>query len=176
MTDATFPAVLATAFEFTENDLHANRQGHLSDDQIRWLRTNAQAYQAGMFPCGVIAAVLALTAAALATMSGWLQLLALVVAGLALMAVALLGYTVWYGRHFRRDIREQRVRSIEGQMHKDVTTHRRSASIIYTIEVDGSRHVVNKEQFTAVREGRPYRLYVTPLAGMLLTLEPLDAT
>ncbi len=173
MTTPPTDTALMQAAGFTEQDLAANRSGHLSERQdymLRQRRIRAALIGAALVLVGVFVA------------SGFLffgsrqdnAILSLVGIGITLCNAVLVGMFVRHWLRLNSDIRGGVVIATSGTLERVLKPV--SRRVVNTMLRVGDVEVfVSKELFEATAHRLPYTLYRAPATGMLLSLECLDA-
>ncbi len=171
-----FDPVIGSRFGFTADDLEANRDGRLTDEQTRLLDATVTAYDRGARRAGRLVAVvftlaIVTTAIAIAATPGG-GLAAASLATVILTGVFMI--VMWAmagGRRARGAIRDRRLRTAEG-----VLTVRTSSTGTWYAHVGDARFGVELVQAQSLREdGRYVVHYLTlPDGAMPLSIEALD--
>ncbi len=163
-------APLMAAMNFTQADLTANRQGHLSQAQIERIKAMRQRHIS-------MAAALFLALALAATLFIFFgqrdQSLILSAAG-GLLTVVNAVMTGSLGRLYMRtasDLRSGGIEVLAGEVERVLRRGRQRDN--YLLRIDGVSLYVNKDIFQVFRHEAPYRIYRTRLSGVLLSAEPL---
>lgn len=161
---------LMPVLNFTDDDLRANREGHLSERQhYRLLSLRRRSIQIGV---GTLVTLIFITTTVLYL--GWLNsstILNVLGTGLIVINAVMVGM---FGRHWMRltgDLNKREVAIVEGAMERVVRPQRRVNS--YLLRIGDAEFSVNKDTFRLFRHETPYRLYVAPYANILLAAEPI---
>lgn len=165
----TDPALMRE-FDFTLDDLAANRSGRLSEVQLYRLRLRRmRSVAAGL----AVLLVMAL-AASLCIFGGARGSSILLVIGLCLTVVAAVVMST-FARHWLRlsaDIREGIASSFAGKLERIVKpVNRRIAT--YLLRVGGAEFSVSKDAFRVFEHEGMYTLYRAKFTGALLSAEKL---
>ena len=159
------------AMNFTQADLHANRQGHLSQAQaerIKRTRRRHTLMAAGLF------LTLALAATALIFMGQQNRNVILSAAGVLLTVInaVLMG---GIGRSYIRidsDLRAGGVETLAGEVERVLRRGRQQDH--YLLRINDISLAVTQDIFLAFKHNAPYRIYRTRLSGALLSAEPIS--
>lgn len=162
---------LARALWFDAYDLAANRAGYLSKKQLSRLARQAGEYRRYLQIAAVFAVItLVLGIAALASgESGAL----IVVALLAGLVIAFVGYQVWRWRQLQQDIAAAEVRRVAGRARAVINHYGRGATFFH-LAVAGQRFNLRRQAILAFQHGGDYHVYYTPAARVVLAAEPVD--
>ena len=165
-------AALMAAMNFTEADLQANRQGHLSQAQADRLKRMRRRY---VLMAAVLFLGLALAATALIFLGQQNRNVILSAAGglLTVINAVLMG---GMGRSYMRidsDLRGGGVETLAGEVERALRRGRQHD--YYLLRIDGVSLAVTQDIFLAFQHEAPYRIYRTRLSGALLSAERISA-
>lgn len=176
---------LADVLGFTEDDLLANEQGHITDAQTgrlrgRWL----ELIPLVVFIVVALAIITPITSFVFRPMpfggssfSGWFFMIA------GLIFLFAVGSSVWKAFNVFRDLQERRVESVEGTVSLDIENRRgsyqaggvsfrtNSSRMEYALYIGGERFKVNKRTFLAFKNGDPYVVYYAPHSKTILSAD-----
>lgn len=166
------PGALMAAMNFTEADLQANRQGHLSQSQSDRLKRMRRRH---VLMAAVLFLGLALAATALIFLGQQNRNVILSAAGglLTVINAVLMG---GMGRSYMRidsDLRGGGVETLAGEVERTLRRGRQHDH--YLLRIDGASLAVTQDIFLAFQHKAPYRIYRTRLSGALLSAEPISA-
>ena len=166
------PGALMAAMNFTEADLQANRQGHLSQAQADRLKRMRRRH---VLMAAVLFLALALAATALIFLGQQNRNVILSAAGglLTVINAVLMG---GMGRSYMRidsDLRGGGVETLAGEVER--TLRRGRQHDYYLLRIDGASLAVTQDIFLAFQHKAPYRIYRTRLSGALLSAERISA-
>lgn len=167
------------AFSLTEDDIAANREGHLSATQSEYL-TQPERYEgksgAG---CGAFVLILIVGFFLFASiqsdtstkkiLNGLGQTIILMLcsgSGIALLGLSMMG-------SLKDDIRNKRVVAVEGVI--ECRSHYQKGEHHYRVSVGRASFAVPKHIYEAFTDGETYRLYYLPLSEVLIAAEHLIA-
>ena len=165
---------LRKLFQFTEADLSANRQGRLSEGQLKRLAQQAQAEQKSARESAIILSVVAAVGLAL----GLIFAFTAPSTGSRLLLVSLLGVLwplAWGGRAVKilreaRSMKEHQLEAARGPVH--IVRHADpSGEVEYTLQVGGSEFDVDGNPSGALREGEECVVYALKATGTILSVE-----
>ncbi|MCU0481360.1 MAG: hypothetical protein MUE54_09120 [Anaerolineae bacterium] len=167
MGDATS---LQETLRFTDADLLANREGHLSDLQQYTLKTRKTRLM-------IIGILIFFGLAFIATLFIFLGsnpansgILTFIGIGLTICNALIIGVLFRQWLKLNADIAAERVDKVQGKLERVLKPVNRRI-ITYIIRVQDTETVVSKEVFTAFTHEQPYILYRTPYTGILLSAE-----
>lgn len=167
MADAT---TLQQALRFSDADLSANREGHLSDSQQIMLQTRkTRLMLIGLFIFFGLAfiATLFIFLGSNPANSGILTLIGI---GLTICNALMVGIIFRGWLKLNSDTSAKRVDKIHGKLERVLKPVNRRI-ITYIIRIQNTETVVSKEVFTAFTHEQSYILYRTPYTGILLSAE-----
>lgn len=159
---------LMSVLEFSAADLQANRLGLLSEAQAAVIRKDHRSYvlkaMALFFAFVIIATILIFIGQKMqnliTTAAG---------SGVTLVNALLIGFS---GREYMRmgsDIRSGAVDALAGDVERVIRRSRKSDR--YILRINDEEIFVTKEIFLCFEHERPYRIYRTRLAKLLLSAE-----
>lgn len=150
---------LATVFNFTDEDLAANRAGKLSERQRLHLRTRIRqrAWLAAAVYVVIGILLVFLSSGGWETFAGGL----LAISVPPLVVSLLLGYEVY---RLSKTHNQNEVRQIEGRVALDVktTSTQYGSQHGFSMTVNDVRFGLKQPQFLAFKNGDPYTIYYTP--------------
>ena len=155
-------AVLMAAMNFTEADLMANRQGHLSPAQVERIKRVRRRHT---LMAAVLFLALALAAAVLIFFGQQNRSFILSAAGglLTMVNALLMG---GLGRSYMRtgsDLRAGGVEALAGEVERVLRRGRQQDN--YLLRIDGASLYVTKDVFLGFQHEAPYRIYRNPSLG-----------
>jgi hypothetical protein len=159
---------LAEVLRFSPDDLNANRAGLLADGQRdRLLRQ----WTVTRVPFIIALIVIGLLATVFLFFGGESDspVLNVIGVGLTLVNAAIVGLAANTWLRTRRDVRDGRVQTLEGELRHTIRINRRVR--VYMLDIAGERLAVPRPVFNAFEEGVRYRLYRAPFTGLLLSAE-----
>ena len=161
-------AALADVFNFSAEDLAANRAGALSEAQKarieRGWRRIFWIILALVVGCGLAATILLFLA-----QQNHSPILSVIGIAITIINAVIVGLGAQSYLRTSGDLRGGRVATINGVVSHTIRVSGRVAT--YILKVDGQEIVVPKAVFFAVAEGKPYRLYRAPASKTLLAAE-----
>lgn len=166
MTEHT--SALMTALDFTQDDLNANRQGNLSEEQSQHLKRIRQRNTL----IGVVAFFVIVIIATTCIFFGQTNqntILSAVGGLLTVLNAVMMGVL---GRSYMRasaDLREGGVQMLEGKLERVVKRGRQGDN--YLVRIADTDIFVTKDIFLQLKHEKKYRLYRTRLSGVLLSAE-----
>ncbi len=163
---------LAEAFEFTQDDLVANRQGRLTACQRSKLVIKKDTSIRFIILIDLLLIVVAVVGIWYFGKHGENFLIWFCVIGL--MALPFMGYAAVRGEQDRwqADIGEGNVESICGVIWLDVR-HRRAWLVDYLLMIGQREWFISKEQFLMLHHGASYCIYYVPKHKMILSIEAI---
>ncbi len=170
MADATPPASLAQVLYFSDADLSANREGHLSESQIQTLQRRKTRLM-------MIGAMIFIGLAFVATLFIFLgtkpensSILTIIGIGLTICNALMVGIIFRQWLKVNSDVAGKRVDIITGKLERVLKPINRRV-INYMIRIQQTETYVPKDVFIAFTHGDSYTLYRTPYTGILLSAE-----
>jgi hypothetical protein len=163
--------MLMQAIGFSEEDLEANREGHITKRQR--VRLNAKRTSWGLRSALAVGIMLFLCASAIIdgnrigdTVESRVAIIALIciIGGTAII------YTRLRGGYFNSDLRKGDVHIIEDRVVLDVSSQGNRGDS-YSVRIDETTFAVNKPIFLAFKNGDPYRIYYAPHSKTILSAE-----
>ena len=161
---------LDEVLNFTDEDLQANRAGHLSDAQIERLRAGWRRY----LIVGIIALIVIGFFAVLLIFQGQRgesDVLVFIGFALTLINAAIMGLIGQAYIRLSRDLRASSLITTCGTVVHTVKIYNRAAT--YLLDIEGERLLVPKPVFFAFEDKVPYALYRTAGSKTLLSAERL---
>lgn len=153
---------LTKAFHFSEEDLNANREGHLSVAQRAILQNRLDT---------ALATVVIVIVLAIACASGVSEVHAL--AAVFLFLIVLMIQRIAKAIMLQRALRTERITTYFGRIHLEVNRNRRAQ--LFIADANGVRYFqITINQLLALRDGEYYRVYVSPHSDMILSIEPVN--
>ncbi len=175
-------ACLGSTFEFSEEDLQANRKGRLTARQAERLRRQRwRTFGSTTRPLMWTTLFTVLVGA------GWHH-------GMttehevsiweigAFAAFLLLGLLPWAGTllkrlllifHLSRDLAGQQVRSRVGALCKQAEEDRRTGEHLFAVVAGVRSEVADRETWEQLQEGERYRVHLAPRSEVVLSIEPV---
>ena len=158
---------LRKAFEFTPDDLAANRAGKLTENQITklqdWQHLNSVFhFVGGLFAIPLVMLFGSSISSELSITVGILVICLLAIAGSAYASI----------QRYRKDIIGSIAESACGLVELDVGWSKYSDN--FTLEIDSFRSSVDRQQFLALKNGNPYCVYYSPRTKRILSIEVYD--
>lgn len=166
MTEQDAPT-LPQALYFTEDDLAANRNGHLSDEQAAQLQARA-----GCSTVGNTLVTLAFVGVGFWTIGIGQWWIGALLFGLG-AAVFWLGRTGRVG--ITTELSTRAVASATGPISLDANEYANPNGTVteYVLEIEDQAFVLSRQAFAAFEDGDTYTVYYLPQAHMLLSAEPM---
>jgi hypothetical protein len=155
--------MLMQAIGFMEDDLEANREGHISRRQ-RVILENDQTFRNTLI---TFAAILAIPLTLLFSCISFSEF-----GNTALFCFLIAGIIFFMRRSWARvndDLRMGDVRAIEGWVKLDFAN--RGNWSLYSLAINGEIFSVKKSVFLAFKNGDPYRIYYAPHSKTILSAE-----
>lgn len=154
-----FDPVLGSRFNFDAEDLRANDEGRLSDEQDRMLATAARVMarhegRTRVLLIVVFAAAIAAVAVGIAVTPGGGLAPAIIAAAILAWILGLVAFFRARGRRTREAMEQRRLRTSEGTL-----AIRSDATGIWWATVGGARFGVELLQAQAMTEGARYRVH-----------------
>ena len=170
MTEQASYDELMQSLNFTTEDVSANRNGELGNQQLDRLRTLQQRTLliGGVGFIGFV--LLATTLLYFGQANGHFILTALGIFTTMINAI----FGGMYGQQYMRitrDIRSNTVEIIEGELERVLKADERFNN--YAVRLDGNEFHITKEQFLQFKHESPYRFYRAPYSKVLLAVEPV---
>lgn len=157
---------LASAFQFDEADLNANRQGELSAEQVHILRKRRSA-QFGLLLLAYVvlnaSIFVPLMVASKAPIGGVFLLLEIVFSLIMALSAA------WTNARFQQDIRQREVKRLFGRIGLSITDKNYAR-----LRIEGQRFRIKNKQALALHDGEYYNIYIAPHSKTILSAEPVD--
>lgn len=167
----TPPMTLMEALDFSPDDVAANREGRVSERQQAKLRA---ARRRSVYVGAAILIAVGLAATVLLFLGERNESAILTFVGISVTVcnAVIMSMIVRNWLRLTADIDSGQVTALEGEVHHTIRVTGRMAN--YLIRLQGQEVVVSKPAFLAIREGAPYRVYRTPAAKTLLSIEAVD--
>nr|MCU0499996.1 hypothetical protein [Anaerolineae bacterium] len=170
-----YEQTLATAFDFTEEDLAANQRGEVTPRQIEILTKKRNQNRWLTLFSGVVLAFM--------VMGGLVALFVFPPFGIIFLAIlAYIGRTVFKQLNaFEQDLKTPQVEVVEGIVNLDIRRSTRTTttgntsstktSISYSVQIGDQTFTVNEKVFLTFKNGDPYAIYFTPFAKTILSVD-----
>ncbi len=166
-------ADLMNAFSFTAPDLYTNRQGHLTQRQIN--RLWRMSFEASILPAIFLMLSIALLSVTLRDFNLLNQPdnLRLNVLGAGTLVLVCVAFGVWRWVRIASDALAANVRTLEGKISLGALQTRNIGyyGTGYRVTVNNTGFIIPSAARTALTEGKRYRLYFTPQAKIILSIE-----
>ncbi len=162
---------LGEAFDFTKDDLAANRQGRLTARQRSNLVIEKDTGSCSIDLIGLAVAVIALIGMWYFGKQDEYCVVWLCVIGL--IGLPFMWYAVVQGERdrWRADMSEESVKSICGRTRLDVI--RTEYSLTYELIISKFQCSINKQQFLTLHHGDSYCIYYVPKHKIILSIEAI---
>lgn len=166
-------AGIADQGPFPQDALDANREGRLTDQQRRGVRTMSRGLRKGELQMAAVFTALGLLVwfaegpAKYATVKPLIGIGSLIIAGF-LLARSFLGADT-----MTADLRSGRVESVEGAISKHTVSGTRSGPSMHYFDVAGRRIEVSRAAYDAAPDAGFVRVYFLPRRKLLVNLERL---
>jgi hypothetical protein len=156
---------LMEAIGFTEDDLEANQEGRLSQEQYRRLARQSRT----MMWVIILLSLVTLPVSCLFTVAhlGMSDTGVFIFVGLMAFGLAVVLTLKWGSKN--RDYHDATVRSVEGRVGLDVGSSGDASTFI--VRVEDQKFKVNKRTFLAFKNGDPYAIYFMPSSKTIISAE-----
>lgn len=156
---------VASAFEFDEQDLEANRRGYLSPSQVQILRKRRnESLGVLLFAFVVLNATFVPLVVSSKGFVNHVFLLMEVVFSLVIALSAL-----WTHIRFRQDIRRRQIKRLFGRIGLYIIDKKNAR-----LHIEGQRFRITTKQALALRDGEYYNIYIAPRMRTILSAELVD--
>ncbi len=166
-------ADLMNAFSFTEPELYTNRQGHLTQRQIN--RLWRMSFDASILPAFFLMLSIALFSVTLRDFRLLNQPdnMRFKVLGAGALVLVCVAFGVWRWLRIASDALAADVRTIEGKLSLGALQTRNIGyyGTGYRVTVNTTGFIIPSAARSALTEGKRYRLYFTPKAKIILSIE-----
>jgi len=160
---------LMRVFDFSADDLAANRNGNLSEMQLYTLKLRLR--RSILIGVGILIALA--FAATLCLFLGSRQsslILTLTGVGITICSAAIIGNFARGWLRLNADIREGKAQRHHGKLGRIVKPITRNV-VVYLIRVDGAEFNVGKDAFKLFTHDAIYTAYRAPYSGQLMSIE-----
>lgn len=166
-------AELSRANHFTFGELISNREGHLSEQQRnRLIIASIKMFAGALLSFAILGLGIYLLAIVQLIQSTGVAWLVGIIAGLILFAIG--AGLCAMGCLLALDVHDGRALMLEGPVKRAISMSNDSSAGTYYYAYEKFHQRVSKEAYRVLIPGLRYRLYYTPRAGRLLSLEPVD--
>jgi len=167
------------AFAFSAEDLAANRQGLLTDRQRQMVANQVKLVRISSILAllSVLGSMLVFVGMAVLTEQGPIPLQAIpYLAGTGLILLGIVGTFIFIGLRRLHTLRAEKIGMTTGPIHLTTKRFKHGRWTGYYATIDAIRfQLASKQQFEALNEGIPYRIYFLnyPPTHLILSLEEI---
>jgi hypothetical protein len=165
---AGYDPQMGSMFEFSADDLEANRGGQLSEMQHYRLRVRRQ--RTALIGIAVVMVLAFLAALCIYGGRDGSTILTLIGMGITLCSAAITGVLGRYWLRLNADIQGNKVDALNGTLERVLKPVNKRV-ITYVVRLNGASFTLSKEAFMLFEHEKSYTLYRTPYTGTLVSAE-----